>query len=259
LWKEKELPAPNARFARQRTGGAGEKWKTPTETRSPQRRERGRDPKFASFEPMKCLRSKALLLLAVLVPAAARLQVADDPMSMAQRAWQLQQAGDHAAATGLLPYFSGTSKSRFEPPGSNHQGVLLVKWVLVIASPLCVFLGLAAGPAGPNGNGTVTFREADPKQSGVTWVHDNAMSPQRYLPETEPPGVAIFDCNNDGCMDLLLVNTGESVFFHPKTPPHHALYRNKCDGTFADVTDKAGLTADLFAMGVAIGDYDGDG
>jgi hypothetical protein len=85
------------------------------------------------------------------------------------------------------------------------------------------------------------------------------MSPSRYLPETEPPGVAIFDYNNDGNMDLLLVNTGTSAFNHPTRPHPHALYRNNGDGTFTDVTEQAGITADLFAMGVAIGDYDGDG
>lgn len=130
------------------------------------------------------------------------------------------------------------------------------KWTVGLIA-LATLLGGAAGPK--SSDGTVTFREADPKQTGVTWVHDNAKSPEHYLPETEPPGVAIFDYNNDGKMDLLFVNTGDSVFFHPKTPHHHALYRNNGDGTFTDVTEKAGITADLFAMGVAIGDYDGDG
>jgi hypothetical protein len=104
-----------------------------------------------------------------------------------------------------------------------------------------------------------TFRESDPRESGVTWVHANAMSEKRYLPEAEPPGVGIFDYNNDGWMDLFLVNTGESVFFKPPKPLHHALYRNDGDGTFTDETAKAGITANLFGMGVAIDDYDGDG
>jgi len=129
-----------------------------------------------------------------------------------------------------------------------------MKWLFVM---LAASLGFAADPG--TSNGTVTFRKADPKQSGVTWVHDNGMSPQRYLPETEPPGVAIFDYNNDGYMDLLMVNAGESVFYRPKAPHPHALYRNNGNGTFTYVTEKAGITADLFAMGVAIGDYDSDG
>jgi len=108
-------------------------------------------------------------------------------------------------------------------------------------------------------SGTVTFREADPAQSGVTWVHNNAMSDHRYLPETEPPGVAIFDYDDDGWMDLFMVNSGTAVFFRPRTPLRHALYRNNHDGTFTDVTQQAGITADLFGMGIAVGDYDGDG
>ena len=136
------------------------------------------------------------------------------------------------------------------------QIVSFNKWTLV-AVLFAALLDFAANSG--TTSGIVTFREADPKQTGVTWVHDNAMSQQHYLPETEPPGVAIFDYNNDGCMDLLLVNTGDSVFYHPKTPHHHALYRNNCDGTFTDVTEQAGIAANIFAMGVAIGDYDGDG
>ena len=105
----------------------------------------------------------------------------------------------------------------------------------------------------------VPFREVSPKESGVTWVHDNARSDRRYLPEADAPGVAIFDYNNDGWMDLLLVNSGEASFFHPAKPRPYALYRNNGDGTFTDVTEKAGLHPNLFGMGVAVGDYDGDG
>jgi hypothetical protein len=122
---------------------------------------------------------------------------------------------------------------------------------------LTAYLGFAAGQ-GASGV-TVTFREADLKQIGITWVHDSGMSPQRYLPETEPPGVAIFDYNNDGNMDLLMVNAGDCVFYHPTTPRLQALYRNNGDGTFTFVSEQAGITANLFAMGVAIADYDSDG
>ncbi|MDE3164274.1 MAG: VCBS repeat-containing protein, partial [Acidobacteriota bacterium] len=62
------------------------------------------------------------------------------------------------------------------------------------------------------------FAEVPPATSGITWVHDNAMSPDRQLPETMGPGVAFLDYDNDGWMDIFLVNSGESDFFHPKTP-----------------------------------------
>src|SRR6185312_12435766 len=103
------------------------------------------------------------------------------------------------------------------------------------------------------------FRLASPEETGIHWVHVNARSGNRYLPETIPPGVAIFDYNNDGRMDILLVNTGESSFFHPANPPRTALYRNNGDGTFTDVTESSGLRPNFFGMGVATGDYDGDG
>jgi enediyne biosynthesis protein E4 len=103
------------------------------------------------------------------------------------------------------------------------------------------------------------FEEISPSASGITWVHENAMSAKRQLPETLGPGCAFLDYDNDGWMDILLVNSGPCDFYQPKTRLRHALYRNNRDGSFTDVTEKAGLTAELFAMGVAVGDYDNDG
>ncbi len=86
------------------------------------------------------------------------------------------------------------------------------------------------------------------------------MSPERFLPETLPPGCAFLDFDNDGWMDLFLVNSGPSDFFTPKTPLRHALYKNNRDGTFTDVTAKAGFgDSRTFGMGVAVGDYNNDG
>src|SRR5215472_9312622 len=87
----------------------------------------------------------------------------------------------------------------------------------------------------------VTFRQASADQTGIRWSHVNAKSDHRYLPETIAPGVAVFDYNNDGWMDILFVNSGDADFFHPARPLHPALYRNNRDGTFTDVTEQAGL------------------
>jgi len=105
------------------------------------------------------------------------------------------------------------------------------------------------------------FDEITPAQSGIKWVHDNAMSPARYLPETLGPGCAFLDFDNDGWMDIFLVNSGPSDFFKPKTPLKNALYKNNRNGTFTDVTDAAGVGGgpETFGMGVAVGDYDNDG
>ncbi|MGH9881364.1 MAG: FG-GAP repeat domain-containing protein, partial [Pyrinomonadaceae bacterium] len=72
-------------------------------------------------------------------------------------------------------------------------------------------------------------------------------------------GCAFFDYDNDGWMDIYLVNSGPSDFYTPPIQLKNALYRNNHDGTFSDVTDKAGVAAGSFGMGVAVGDYNGDG
>src|SRR5262245_14040305 len=103
------------------------------------------------------------------------------------------------------------------------------------------------------------FEEIPPSASGITWVHDNAMSKEHYLPEPLGPGCAFLDYDNDGWMDIYLVNSGPSDFFTPSKPLRNALYKNNRDGTFTDVTEKAGVAGGTFGMGVAVGDYDNDG
>ena len=104
------------------------------------------------------------------------------------------------------------------------------------------------------------FEEIAPSVSGIGWKHDNAMSVSRYLPETMGPGVAFFDYDNDGWMDVFLVNSGTSDFYTPAAPPKNALYKNNRNGTFTDVTDAAGVAGGReFGMGCAIADYDNDG
>ncbi|HEY2972121.1 MAG TPA: VCBS repeat-containing protein, partial [Pyrinomonadaceae bacterium] len=85
------------------------------------------------------------------------------------------------------------------------------------------------------------FVEAPSSESKITWVHDNGHSEMRHLPETCGGGGLFFDYDNDGWMDIYLVNSGPSDFFTPKTPIRNALYRNNHDGTFTDVTEKAGV------------------
>ncbi len=108
----------------------------------------------------------------------------------------------------------------------------------------------------------VTFSEVPTTESKINWVHDNGRSESRHLPETCGGGGLFFDFDNDGWMDIYLVNSGPSDFYTPKTPIKNALYRNNGDGTFVDVTDKAGVACGQmghFGMGAAAADYDGDG
>lgn len=104
------------------------------------------------------------------------------------------------------------------------------------------------------------FEEIPPSVSGVSWTHENAMSANRYLPETMGPGVAFCDFDNDGWVDIFMVNSGASDFYTPAKPLKNALYKNNRDGTFTDVADKAGVAGgQTFGMGCAIADYDNDG
>jgi len=81
----------------------------------------------------------------------------------------------------------------------------------------------------------------------------------RHLPESIGPGCAFLDYDNDGWMDIFFVNSGKSSFYTPEHPLKNGLYHNNHDGTFTDVTDKAGVAGGGYGMGVAVGDYDGDG
>ena len=96
-------------------------------------------------------------------------------------------------------------------------------------------------------------------RSGITWRHTSGRSPNYYLPETTGAGCAFLDYDNDGWMDIYLVNSGACDFYTPTSPLRNALYRNNRDGTFTDVTDKAGVAGGGYGMGVAVGDYNGDG
>ncbi len=107
--------------------------------------------------------------------------------------------------------------------------------------------------------GNPLFLEVPPASIGIDFVHDAAMSPRRHLPETMGPGAAFLDFDNDGWMDLYLVNAGPCDFYTPSMPIRNALYKNNRDGTFTDVTLKAGVAGGTFGMGVAVGDYDNDG
>ncbi len=114
--------------------------------------------------------------------------------------------------------------------------------------------------ATPSANSRPPFVEVLPSKTGIRWVHNNALSASRELPETMGPGAAFIDFDNDGWMDIFLVNSGEADFYHPSKPPINALYKNNRDGTFTDVTERAGVAGGKsFGMGVAVADYDNDG
>ena len=124
-----------------------------------------------------------------------------------------------------------------------------IQYVLILVFACVVFKPAQAQ--------NITFRDIT-AQAGIHFVHNNAAFGKKYLPETMGPGCAFIDYDGDGYPDILLVN-GEDWPGHAKAPSTLKLYHNNQNGTFTDVTAKAGLAIAMFGMGVAVGDYDNDG
>jgi len=116
-----------------------------------------------------------------------------------------------------------------------------------------------ANPAAPKGKAGAllpVFTDVT-SAAGIHFVHDNGRSGKKYLPETLGSGCAFFDADGDGWLDILFVNGRDWNAGGRKSL--QALYRNRQDGTFEDVTAGSGLDVELSGFGVAIGDYDNDG
>src|ERR1700693_2418585 len=98
------------------------------------------------------------------------------------------------------------------------------------------------------------------EKAGLTAVNVfGGVDTKKYIIETTGTGVAIFDYDNDGWPDIFIVNGTTLEGFPGKEAPTNHLYHNNHDGTFTDVTAKAGLTATGWGQGVCVGDYDNDG
>jgi len=134
----------------------------------------------------------------------------------------------------------------------------LKKLTTVVASLLLTIFLLSPQAATAQGaNAGVTFQDVTAK-AGIRFVHNNGAFGKKYLPETVGPGVAFIDYDNDGWPDIFLVN-GTDWPGHAQKHTTPKLYHNNHDGSFTDVTHKAGLDVETYGIGVAVGDYDNDG
>jgi len=128
--------------------------------------------------------------------------------------------------------------------------LITIVTVIVIAADAL----MAASVTGP-----IVFEEIA-ERSGLTFVTDSSPTPNKNQPETMVAGVALFDYDNDGYLDVYVVNGAAIPSLQKESPKYwNRLYHNNHDGTFTDVTEKAGVAGEGYGMGVAIGDYDNDG
>lgn len=126
---------------------------------------------------------------------------------------------------------------------------------LTAAAVTLVAAAPQAAPARPAAAKGVRFSDIT-AASGIKFVHNSGRAGKKLLPETMGAGVALFDADGDGWLDILFVNSRD---WKPGRKSLQAFYRNNRNGTFTDATKGSGLDVQLYGMGVAAGDYDNDG
>jgi enediyne biosynthesis protein E4 len=137
------------------------------------------------------------------------------------------------------------------------RGVRAAAALASLVAPLGALSTLPTKTSGSSTEAGIQFVDIT-RPAGITFTHNNGAFGAKYLPEALGPGVAFIDCDNDGWQDIFLVN-GMNWPSHPGLKTTAALYHNNRDGTFTDITQKAGLAVELYGMGVAVGDFDNDG
>jgi hypothetical protein len=118
-------------------------------------------------------------------------------------------------------------------------------------------LGALAAQMGTSGSPGFRFTDVT-TQAGIQFQHNSGAFGGKFLPETLGSGCAFLDYDRDGWQDILLIN-GADWPGHKTSRTTLRLYRNNGDGTFTDVTSRAGLDVELYGMGIAVGDYNNDG
>ena len=173
--------------------------------------------------------SIALLISLTLGTAAAGAQSSAD-----QQAQQPTEGGQPAAMGGVNT-------------GTPHAAVLDAEHRPITAGGF-----VKTGP--------IVFQDIAEKAGLAQWHHQMGTPAKQFIIETMGSGVGLIDYDNDGWMDIYLVNGSTYDALSGKTtPPHAALFHNNHDGTFTDVAAKAGVQNDRWGIGVAVADYDNDG
>ena len=140
------------------------------------------------------------------------------------------------------------------------------EFIAILAFSLSATAFFTSGPAvrmpqaeSPPAAASIKFEDIAAK-AGVQFVTQNSPTPNKNQIETMVAGVALLDYDGDGYLDIYLVNGAAIPSLQKETPAYwNRLYHNNHDGTFTDVTERAGLAGAGYGMGVAVGDYDNDG
>jgi hypothetical protein len=136
-----------------------------------------------------------------------------------------------------------------------------VRWLPILLGTILgvVVLGVSILWAIDAGPGQIRFKDIA-EQVGVRFTTENCPTPEKHQPETMPAGVALFDYDGDGFLDIYLINGAEMPSLVKTGPKYYnRLFHNNGNGAFTDVTAKAGVAGKGYGMGAAVGDYDNDG
>jgi hypothetical protein len=144
-------------------------------------------------------------------------------------------------------------------PAQRNYFILLLALAAVVSANVALIAQSAKSPKQKDAPITVHFTDIR-KSAGITFLQDSTQTEEKYYLETMGTGVAWLDYDQDGLMDLFFVQTAATDIYKPPHPLRCALYHNNGDGTFTDVTEKAGLAGEgHYGQGVAVGDFDNDG
>ena len=133
--------------------------------------------------------------------------------------------------------------------------------VLVLAFGLSLHSRILAAQSAKSPEPSVSVHYTDVRESAkITFQQDSTQTEEKYYLETMGTGVAWIDYDQDGLMDLYFVQSAATDLYKPSRPLRSSLYHNNGDGTFTDVTEKAGVGGEgHYGQGVAVGDFDNDG
>jgi len=163
----------------------------------------------------------------------------------------------------ILSCQSGASQQPEKAPSTTAQSDTSYQQGSATAGVFAPILDSEKRPITEGGfvkQGPVVFMDTAAVAGLTKWHHTMGTPEKQFILETTGSGVGLLDYDNDGWLDIYMVNGSTFDALTGKTtPPHAALFHNNHDGTFTDVAEAAGVANDRWGFGVAIGDYDNDG